>query len=190
MRKLSVFNNISLDGYFTSTDGDMSWAYPSAEAAQDAEWQAFTAQNASGGGELLFGRITYEQMKSFWPTPAAAQQMPEVAKGMNEMKKTVISRSLTHSDWQNTGVASDLIATARRLRDGDGPGVTILGSGQIVAQLSEAGLIDEYSFVTCPLALGAGRTLFDGMTHRLDMELQSSRSFRNGRVFSIYQTRR
>lgn len=190
MRKLGVFNNVSLDGYFTSLDNDMSWAYPSSSEASDPEWQAFTAQNASGGGELLLGRVTYEQMASFWPTATAKQQMPEVARGMNEMKKTVVSRSLTHSNWQNTTFASDLIGTVKRLRDGEGPGVTILGSGQIVAQLSEAGLIDEYQVVICPLALGAGRTMFEAMSHRLDMQLIDQRAFRNGRIFARYQARR
>jgi len=66
MRKLIVFNQVSLDGYFTDADGDMSWAHK-----QDAEWNAFVAENARSGGELLFGRITDELMKSYWPTPAA-----------------------------------------------------------------------------------------------------------------------
>jgi len=66
MRKLIVFNQVSLDGYFTDVDGDMSWAHK-----QDAEWNAFVAENARSGGELLFGRITDELMKSYWPTPAA-----------------------------------------------------------------------------------------------------------------------
>jgi dihydrofolate reductase len=37
----------------------------------DSEWNAFASENAKGGGELLFGRITYEVMASYWPTPAA-----------------------------------------------------------------------------------------------------------------------
>jgi len=68
MRKLGVFESISIDGYFKSTDGDVSWSH---RAAQDAEFDKFIADNASSGGELLFGRTTYEMMASFWPTPAA-----------------------------------------------------------------------------------------------------------------------
>lgn len=74
MRKLSAFNNVSLDGYFTDANGDMSWAHNN-----DPEWNAFAAENASGGGTLLMGRITYELMASFWPTPQAMQSMPAVA---------------------------------------------------------------------------------------------------------------
>jgi dihydrofolate reductase len=71
MRKLIVFNSVTVDGYFTDMNGDMSWAHQ-----QDPEWNEFVTGNAKSGGELLFGRLTYELMASFWPTPAAAQQFP------------------------------------------------------------------------------------------------------------------
>ena len=64
MRKLIVFNQVTLDGYFSGTNGDISWAH---KGSNDAEWNAFVEGNASGGGELLFGRITYELMASYWP---------------------------------------------------------------------------------------------------------------------------
>jgi len=65
MRKLMMFNHVSLDGYFTDGNGDMSWAH-----SQDAEWLKFTSDNAGGEAEFLFGRKTYQMMASFWPTPA------------------------------------------------------------------------------------------------------------------------
>ena len=61
MRKLVVFNHVTLDGYFTDCNGDMSWAH----SGDDAELNAFVAENASGEGQLLFGRITYELMASY-----------------------------------------------------------------------------------------------------------------------------
>ena len=91
MRKLDVFNSITLDGYFTDSNGDMSWAH---EGGDDPEFAAFTAGNAQGGGTLIFGRVTYELMKSFWPTEQAKRAMPEVAAGMNRMEKIVFSRTL------------------------------------------------------------------------------------------------
>jgi heme/copper-type cytochrome/quinol oxidase subunit 1 len=67
------FNNVSLDGYFVDHRGDMSWAHQ-----RDAEWGAFTSENASGGGELVFGRVTYEMMAGFWTSPAARETLPDV----------------------------------------------------------------------------------------------------------------
>src|SRR5258707_1090679 len=80
VRKLIVFNHVSLDGYFVDAKGDMSWAHRN---EKDPEWEAFVEGNAIGGGTLLFGRVTYELMASFWPTPPALQMFPTVAKRMN-----------------------------------------------------------------------------------------------------------
>ena len=88
MRKLIVFNMVSLDGFFVDSKGDMSWAHK-----HDAEWNAFVGGNASGSGVLVFGRKTYELMASYWPTPMALQNSPIVAKGMNDMPKIVFSRT-------------------------------------------------------------------------------------------------
>jgi dihydrofolate reductase len=81
MRKLIVFNNVTLDGYFTGANGDISWAHGN----DDPEFNAFVAGNASGGGQLLLGRITYELMAGYWPTPTAIRNAPLVAEGMNSM---------------------------------------------------------------------------------------------------------
>lgn len=180
MATLTVFESTSLDGYFTDKDGDNSWAHSS-----DPEWLRFVAGNASGSeGMLLFGRRTYEQMVAFWPTPQAAQAMPTVAAAMNARPKLVFSRTLQGSDWHNTRVAADAVAEVRRLRAGDGPDMVVLGSGEIVAQLAGAGLVDRYQIVVMPLVLGAGRTLFDGVGRRL--ALLGSRSFGNGNLVLDY----
>jgi dihydrofolate reductase len=182
MRKLSVFNNVSLDGYFTDAKGDMSWAHN-----DDPAWNAFAAKNASGGGMLLMGRITYELMASFWPTPQAMQSMPAVAKGMNSMPKVVVSRTLDKPSWSNTTlVKGDLAAAVRNMKREPGPDIAILGSGSIVAQLAQDGLIDEYQIALHPVALGSGRTLFDGVRNRLTLKRTSTRTFDNGNVVVCY----
>ena len=183
MRKLMMFNHVSLDGYFTDGNGDMSWAH-----SQDAEWQKFTSDNAGGEAEFLFGRKTYQMMASFWPTPRAMQTMPAVAKAMNETRKTVFSRSLTEAAWQNSRlVKGDPADEVRRMKAGKGPSLLIMGSGEIVAQLTQAGLIDEYQIVTVPLVIGRGRSLFEGVTTRPRLTLTKSRSFGNGNVVNWYQ---
>src|SRR3954468_6572245 len=114
MRKIKVFNSVSLDGYFTGENGDLSWAH---RARDDKEWNDFVSGNAGGEGTLLFGRVTYEMMAAYWPTPEAAKNDPKVAAGMNEKTKIVISRTLKHSDWQNTAIANDLLTTVRTLKN-------------------------------------------------------------------------
>jgi dihydrofolate reductase len=150
MPRVNMFNNISLDGYFVDANGDMSWAHAGRD---DPEMGEFTAANAQGGGALIFGRVTYELMKAFWPTPMAAQMMPEVAKGMNAARKYVFSRSLKSTDWANTVILDcDPAQEVARLKKGDDKGLTILGSGSIVKQLTAAGLIDDFQFMVWAVA--------------------------------------
>lgn len=187
MRKLIVFNNVTLDGYFTGAGSDFSWAH-GAGNSEDREFNEFVAGNASGEGELLFGRITYEMMAGYWPTPAAQRDMPAVAEGMNRSRKVVFSRSLAKATWNNTQlVKADIAAAVRRMKSETGPGMVMLGSGSIVAQLAPEGLIDEYQFVVCPVVLGSGRTMFDGVQKRLELRLTTSRTFKNGKVFLSYE---
>jgi len=183
MSKLVTYNMVSLDAYFADANGDMSWAH-----RKDPEWQAFVSENASGGGQLLFGRVTYDLMASFWPTPFAAQSNPIVVERMNSLPKIIFSRTLDKASWNNTTlVKGDLTTEVRKLKREPGPNMTIMGSGSIVAQLADAGLIDEYQIVVSPLVLGNGRTLFDGVKKKLPMKLTKSRAFGNGNVVLCYE---
>jgi dihydrofolate reductase len=184
MRKLRVFESISVDGYFTDGAGQIRWAHGGAD---DPDFAAWVSGNASSGGELLFGRKTYQEMEAFWPTPMAAEQMPAVAKGMNAAKKYVASRTIQPT-WNNTHLLKgDLVAAVRALKASSGPdiasAIVILGSGSVAAQLGEAGLIDEYQFVIVPVALGAGRSVF---TKGRALRLVDQRAFRNGNVVVTY----
>jgi dihydrofolate reductase len=183
MRKLIVFNQVTVDGYFVDMNGDMSWAHN-----EDAEFNAFVEGNASAGGELLFGRITYELMASYWPTPRAIQNYPVVAKGMNSLPKVVFSRTMDKASWNNTKlVKGDLAAEIRKMKKEPGKDMVIMGSGSIVSQLAHEGLIDEYQIVVIPVVLGKGRTMFDGIKERLALKLTKTRAFRNGNVFLCYE---
>jgi dihydrofolate reductase len=130
-------------------------------------------------------------MASFWPTPAAVERMKTVADGMNAAPKVVFSRTLEKADWNNTRLFKDeLVGTVRKLKGESGTGMCILGSGEIVAQLAEAGLIDEIHNVVTPNVLGAGRTMFEGVTRRVELDLVSSRPFVNGNVLTVYKPRK
>jgi dihydrofolate reductase len=185
MRKLGVFNHVSLDGYFVDQHGEMSWAHAD---HQDEEWDAFVAQNAGGGGMLVLGRVTYELMASFWPTPAALETMPMVAERMNTLPKVVFSKTMDEATWNNTRlIKGELAAAVRELKSTPGEDMVILGSGSIVAQLAQAGLIDEYQIVVNPVVLGAGRTMFDGIQEKQSLKLTKTRAFGNGDVLLCYK---
>lgn len=181
MRRLVVFNNVSLDGYFVDANGDMSWAHK-----QDPEWASFVNENASGTAVLVFGRITYELMAKYWPTPMAMKNSPAVAEGMNNLHKVVFSRTLDKVSWKNTKlVKGDLVEEVRKMKNEPGPDMVILGSGSIVSQLAQAGLIDEYQVALSPIVLGKGRSMFEGV--KQNVNLKKTREFGNGKVMLWYE---
>ena len=182
MAVLSAFISLSLDGCYSDADGEMSWAH-----SQDPEQAEFTASNAKGGGRLVFGRVTYEIMSAFWPTPMAAEMMPDVAAGMNAMPKTIFSRSLKKAAWRNSTIAKDDLASElTRLKDED-LDMSILGSGSIVAQAATAGLLDELQVMLVPVTLGGGKRLFDGIPRSIAWRREEARQFGNGNVFLRYR---
>jgi dihydrofolate reductase len=182
MATVGAFISLSLDGCYSDANGDMSWAH-----TQDPEQAEFTSQNARGGSGLLVGRITYDMMRSFWPSPQAAEMMPDVAASMNALPKFVASRSLKSADWSNTTVLSgDLVNDVKKLK-ASGPDLTILGSGSIVAQLATAGLLDSLDVMLVPVSLGGGKRLFDGMPRSLGWKREDVRQFSNGNVFLRYR---
>jgi dihydrofolate reductase len=184
MAKLAAFIQVTLDGYFAATNGDISWAH---KDNTDAEWNAFVADNAKGGGRLVFGRVTYELMASYWPTPLAATNDPVVAEQMNKLPKVVFSRTLDKVTWNNTKlVKGDIAAAIRKMKNDPGPDMAILGSGSIVSQLAEQRLIDELQIVVNPIVLGEGRKLFGGISKALALKLLKTRTFRNGNVLLCY----
>jgi dihydrofolate reductase len=175
---------VTLDGYFAGKNGDISWA----KGHMDAEFNAFVTDNAKSGGLLLLGRITYELMTSYWPTPQAMENDPVVAERMNNLPKVVLSRTLDKASWKNTKlVKGDMAAEVRKMKKEPGTDITILGSGSIVSQLAQERLIDEYQFVVNPVVLGEGRTMFDGIKDKLTLKLTKTRTFGNGNVLLCYE---
>ncbi len=117
MRKLTVFNLMTLDGYIAGEGGDISWHNV------DEEFQELANAASNSGNTILFGRVTYELMAGFWPTPEAIRTDPIVAAGMNKAEKVVFSRTLQKADWNNTRlVKDDMLAEVRRLEAGSREG--------------------------------------------------------------------
>lgn len=182
MATVGAFISLSLDGCYSDANGDMSWAH-----SQDPEQAEFTAQNARGGSGLLFGRVTYDMLRSFWPTPQAAEMMPDVAASMNALPKFVASRTLNAADWSNTTVLGGDLANAVKQLKASGPDLTILGSGSIVTQLATAGLLDTLDVMLVPVSLGGGKRLFGGMPRSLGWRREDVCQFSNGNVFLRYR---
>jgi dihydrofolate reductase len=180
MGKLFVFNMISLDGYFAGPHEELDWHNV------DEEFNAFAIDQLKEAKLLLFGRVTYDMMASFWPRDTAKQNDPVVAGLMNEMPKVVVSRTLTQATWNNTKLiqknVAEEITDLKKHQD-----IALLGSSKLCVSLMEAGVVDEVRVMVNPIILGKGRPLFEGLGTRAKLELLATRTFRSGNVLLTYQ---
>jgi dihydrofolate reductase len=182
MKKLSVFNFLTLNGYYKGANDDISWHKHGQEEAE------FAAEGAQTESILLFGRKTYEMMASYWPTPEAMKNDAAVAEGMNTSEKIVVSRSLSIAKWKNTRILKEnMVEEIKKLKKTANKDITVLGSGTIVTQLAEAGLIDVFQFMVDPVVIGEGTPIFKGIGRQLDLKLTDTRTFKSGVVLLNYQ---
>ncbi|MEO6131951.1 MAG: dihydrofolate reductase family protein [Saprospiraceae bacterium] len=182
MGKINVFNFITLNGFYKGPNEDISWHRHGGEENQYSE------ENANSGSTLLFGRITYEMMASFWPSPQAMREFRKVAEGMNDSPKIVFSKTLKKAAWQNTRILSrDIVKEIKKIKEESDIQMTILGSGSIVTLFAENGLIDDYQFMVDPVAIGNGTPVFNGMKNKLDLKLVDSQTFKSGVILLNYK---
>jgi dihydrofolate reductase len=182
MRKIMVFENVTLDGFMAGPNGELDWAI------QDEEVTQYSKEGQGSTDMFLFGRVTYDMMASFWPTPAGKSANPVFAEVLNNSSKIVFSSTLEKADWQNTEVVKELTKDELlKLKQQPGKNMMIFGSGTIVNQLTNLGLIDEYQLMVNPVILGKGKPLFKDIKDRMNMKLVKTKTFNNGIVLLQYQ---
>jgi dihydrofolate reductase len=183
MRKVIVSNLVSLDGYFAGPNGEVDWFINLA----DKEFEADAIDLIGTVDTMLFGRITYELMASYWPTASPDTEDPRIIAAMNNTQKAVFSNTLDTVDWNNSRlVRGDVADEVARLKQEPGKDMVIYGSGSIVAALTRRSLIDDYRIFVCPIILGDGKSLFKG-SEQLALELVESRRFGSGVVLLSYR---
>ena len=181
MRKIIFQNLISLDGYFEGPNREIDWHNV------DAEFDDYAIGVLKRIDLILFGRVTYEMMAKYWPTPEARREDPIVAAAMNDTRKMVASKSLQSVHWENTELLKGDLATGiLRLKQQPGKDIAVFGSSSMAVTLIDHDLIDEIHIMVNPIVLGGGKTLFKGLNHRLFMKLVETRTFKNGNVLLIY----
>lgn len=189
MRKVIMFNRVSVDGFFAGQNGEIDWFIVDNEL--DKALHEMRQPDAVSPDTVLLGRVTYQLFESVWPKVAADPKAPiearTIADELNQMTKVVFSKTLKEVSWENTKlVKGDVAKEVDRLKQGKGSDILIFGSGTIVQQLTAVGLIDEYLFAVTPVILGVGKSLFNGVK-KLDLELLETRNFKSGNVLLHYK---
>lgn len=185
MRKIVVFNLISVDGYFAGEDGNIDWHQV------DDEFNKFAVEHTKEFGALIFGKTTYKLFEDFWPNavndPKMSSEDREIAKTIDDMEKIVFSKSLKEVTWKNTKLFHEINSEeVKKWKAGDGKPMAIFGSGTIVQEFTRLGLIDEYRLLVNPIILGKGKPMFKDVAMQ-KLTLLNTRTFGNGNVFLIYE---
>ena len=186
MRKIIAFNLVTVDGLFAGLKGEIDWHN------YDDEMGAYSLEQLKSLGALIFGGTTYQLMASYWPTPDGVKGEPVVAGIMNSIPKIVFSKRLQEVKdgplWKNVKVFHEIRpGEIMNMKEQEGGDIAIFGSGTIVQQLADLGLVDEYRLIVNPLVLGNGKPLFKDIKNRLGLKLLTTRVFKNGNVLLCYQ---
>ena len=172
---------ISLDGFFEGPEREIDWHNV------DDEFNDYVVDFLNSIDTLMFGRVTYELMASYWPTEAATSNDPVVAGKMNSLAKVVFSKTLRKAEWNNTTLCNEDIAEkVQNLKMSRGKDIAIFGSSDLAVALIPSGLIDELSILINPVILGRGKTLLNGINTRLNLTLLKTKIFRSGNVLLCY----
>jgi len=175
MKKLIVFNMLSLDGYFAGPKGEIDWH------TVDKEFNQYAAQTVQTFDTILFGRITYRLFENYWPNaakdPTISSEDRIIANAINDMTKIVFSKTLDNVSWNNAKLYHELTAEIiQRLKQQSGKDIVIYGSGTVVQTLTNLGLIDEYRFMVGPVVLGRGKPMFEN-AEKHTFKLMEARPF-------------
>jgi dihydrofolate reductase len=181
MRRLILQTGISIDGYVAALDGSHPWN----DGDGDEAVKRWILDSVWAAGAHLMGRVTYEEMASFWPTSDS-----DFARPMNEIPKVVFSKTLQHADWAETRVAGgDIAEEIGRLKREHGNDLIAYGGATLDQALSRLGLVDEYRLMIHPAALGAGLPLFKDLPAPLQLELVEATTYPTGLAIHIYRPR-
>ncbi|HEX2382971.1 MAG TPA: dihydrofolate reductase family protein [Acidimicrobiales bacterium] len=183
MRNVISFMVTTLDGYVEGPNGEFDW--PNV----DDEFNDFAIKQLADIDTLLFGRVGYEGMASYWPTDQAQRDDPDVAGLMNGVAKVVYSKTLDKADWSNTTLVQDDAATdVEQRKQQSGKTMGIFGSPNLAVSLMRAGLVDELRVMVMPILLGAGRSLYDALDgERVAVQHVDTRTFASGNVIITYR---
>lgn len=180
MRKLIMWNIVTLDGYF---EGEKNWDLSFHELVWGKELEEFSISQLKSADMLVFGKTTYKGMADYW-TKAEGEE--EIAKYMNKIQKVVCSSTLKTADWNNTTIVNDAAAEIPKLKQQGNGDMYVFGSGNLSESLMKAALFDEFRLCIAPIFLGKGRLLFNQEIPQKKLKLLKARPLVEGGIILRY----
>jgi dihydrofolate reductase len=185
MRDLAVTENITLDGVIDASEGWFSVVDD--PGVDQSDLQATLREQSQAADAVLFGRVTFEEMRGYWPQQT--DDTTGITEYLNRVSKYVVSSTLDAPLWEHTTILrGPLSEEVRTLKSEPGKDIVSTGSMTLVRALIAAGLVDEYRLFVYPVVLGRGQRLFADATEVPRLRLAESRPFRSGIVLLRYRT--
>ena len=174
---------MTLDGFCDHTAG-----------IADDELHEHYSELLRNAGTMIWGRITYQLMESYWPSivkkPVGDQAIDEFAVLIDKIPKIVYSRTLTSVDWKNTELKKEIIKDeilALKQSPNGGNKDILVGSRSMIVAFSQLDLVDEYQLCIHPVVLGSGLPLFKDVRDQIDLKLLKTKTFGSGVVALYYE---
>ena len=180
MRDVISYMSMSLDG-FVGSDRE----HPGMAVPEGVELEQWKLDGISKAGAHLMGRVTYQEMSSYWP-----QSQDPYAGPMDDIPKVVFTKTLGDAEatWPATRVARrDLATEISTIEAEPGPDVIVRGGSRLAGALAAADLVDEYRLLVQPLGLGRGQALFDQLPDSRHLELIEAKPFPSGILAQVYR---
>ena len=178
MRKLIAAINMTLDGFCDHTAG-----------IADEELHQHYNDLLRNADTLLYGRITYQLMESYWPSvvknPTGNKPIDEFAVLIDNISKWVFSRTLRKVTWKNTALKNEVTKEEiLELKRQEGK-IILVGSPTLIITMAQLNLIDEYQLAIHPIILGRGLPLFKNIRDKINLTLLKTKTFGSG-VAALY----
>lgn len=180
MRKIIAAINMSLDGFCDHTG-----------MIADDELHEHYNDLLKNAGILVYGRITYQLMESYWPSivkdPTGNKPTDDFAVLIDDIPKIVFSRTLKQVDWKNTILKNEIIREEIvELKQQEGKDISV-GSPGLINAFMHLDLIDEYQLAVHPVIAGSGLQLFQDIKDRIKLKLIKTKVIGSGVVFLYYE---
>ena len=174
MRKIKLYIASSLDSYIAGENGSIDWLFSDGDYGYAKFYDSIDT--------ILVGRKTYDQSLTFEEYPYKGKKVYVFTRSTEEKENKNVTYDVEYIDEEIPSFARLLIQQSSVEKKD----IWLLGGGEIVSILLNAGLVDEIILSIHPIILGKGVPLFPSIKKRVKLQLQQSIPFESGLVQLCY----
>ncbi|MES2618957.1 MAG: dihydrofolate reductase family protein [Bacteroidota bacterium] len=167
MRTVSIFIAASLDGYIAKPNDDLSFLKSVEKEGEDYGYAEFTANIDT----IILGRKTYD-----W----VLKEIGTSHYDNGDRNVYVITRTARPSVGKTTFYTGDPAELVRKLKSETGKNIYCDGGSEVINELMQHDLVDEFIISVIPVLLGNGTKLFKDGRPEQQLELVTTKTFDTG----------